>query len=213
MDLKQVRLNIRVRCVENEIRIRLAGHFGHVLVSVYNLRYEHDLVLEHLDDVLMLGVHVVLVVRFGQLAVDRPHLPGDALRLEGPARAPLLEELEADRASRRRRAAVHASQQLREVRDLPLDAPAERLRLAAHVREVDEVAVDVNVADRPDGVALLVVVGELATRPVEEHRVEYAGHHLVNLPPLHRQLERYAARVHLAGVTGSARGSLTLLPT
>lgn len=152
----------------------------------------------------MFTVHVVVGAGLGELAVDRPHLPGHALGLERPARAPLLEELEADGAARRRRRAVDRAQQVREVRYLSLDVVAERLRLAAHVREVYEVAVHVHVADRPDRVALLVVVGELAARAVEEDRVEDAGDHLVDLPALHRQFERDGAGVHGGGITPAA---------
>lgn len=199
MDLEQVGLYVGVGRVEDQIDVGAARHLGHVLVAVDDLGNEYDLVLEHLDDALVLGARVVLLARVGQLAADRPHLPGDALGLEGPARAPLLEELEADGAVRgRRRPRLRRAQQLREVADLALHAAPERLRRATHVREVDEVAVDVHVADRADRVALLAVVGELAAGAVEEDRVEDARDYFVDLPALHRQLERDAAGVHLA---------------
>lgn len=120
MDLEQVRLYIRVGGIKDEVRVRPARHLWHVLVPVDDLRNEDDLVLKHLDDGL---VPAALVARLGQLAVDGPHLPGHALRLEGPARAPPLEELEADRAARRLlrvRPRLARPQQLRELRDVAL---------------------------------------------------------------------------------------------
>lgn len=111
--LEQVRLDVRVGRVEDEICVRAARHLGHVLVSVDDLSDEDDLVLQHLYDILVLAVRVVVVTR--ELAVDGPHLPRHALGLEGPARAALLEELQADGAARRGRARVQSAQQLGEV--------------------------------------------------------------------------------------------------
>lgn len=213
VDLEQVGLDVAVRRVEDEVGVGAARHLGHVLVPIDDLGDEHDLVLQHLNHVLVLAVHVVLVARLRELAVHRPHLPGHALGLEGPARAPLLEELQRDGAARRGGAGVGAAQQRREVGDLAPHAAAQRARLAAHVREVDEVAVHVHVAHGTDGVALLVVVRELAAGAVEQHRVEDAGHHLVHLPALHRQLERDSACVHVAGVNGPTLQGEPLLST
>lgn len=78
-------------------------------MSVDDLCDENDLVLQHLHDIFVLAVvRVVVVAR--ELAVDGPHLPGHALGLEGPARAALLEELEADGAARWGRARVQSAQ-------------------------------------------------------------------------------------------------------
>lgn len=201
--LEQVRLDVRVGRVEDEICVRAARHLGHVLVSVDDLSDEDDLVLQHLYDILVLAVRVVVVAR--ELAVDGPHLPRHALGLEGPARAALLEELQADGAARRGRARVQSAQQLGEVWDLALDTATQRVGFAADVRKVYEVTIHIDVADGADGVALFVVVSELATGAVEEDGVEDAGDDLVHLPALHGQLEGDGARVHGGGVSGRPR--------
>lgn len=211
VDLEQVRLDVRVRRVEDEVGVRPARHLRHVLVPIDDFGDKDDLVLQHLDDVLVLGVHVVVGAGLGQLAVDGPHLPRHALGLEGPASAAALEELQADGAASRAR--IGPAQQRREVGDLAPHAAPERLGLAAHVREVDEVAVHVDVADGADGVALLVVVGELAAGAVEQYRVEDASDHLVHLPALHRQFERDSACVHVAGVSVPTQQCEPLLST
>lgn len=182
-------------------------------MTIDDLGDVHDLVLQHLDDVLVLGVHVVLVACFRYLAEHRPDLPRHALWLEGPARPTLLEELEADGAARGRRRAVHSPQQLGEVRDLALHVPPEQLRLATHVREVDKIAVHIDITDSPDRVALLAVVSELAAGAVEQHRVEDAGDDLVHLPPLHRQFERDGPSVHVPAVSVPAPVHLLSLST
>lgn len=196
MYLEQVRLYVGVRRVEDEVRVGAARHLGHVLVAVDGLGDVDDLLLQRLDEVLVLVALVLLVAAADQLAAHRPHLPRHALLLERPARAALLEELERDGAARWGRPARVPAQSAREARDLPLDVLDEHPRLAAHVGEVDEVAVDVHVADGADGVALLVVVGELAAGAVEQHRVEDARQHLAHLLALHGHAEVDAARVH-----------------
>lgn len=201
--LEQIRLDVGVRSVEYEIGVRAARHLWHVLVSVYYLRNEHNLVLQHFDNALVFAVHIVVVPGLRELTVHGPHFPRDALGLEGPAGAALLEELEADGAAGGRRRAVHTSQQSWELRYLALHIPPEELRLAADVCEVYEVAVDVHVADGADGVALLVVVSEFPAGAVEEDGVEDAGDDLVHLAALHRQLEGDAARVHGGSVAGA----------
>lgn len=199
VDLEQVRLDVGVRRVEHQVRVRPTRHLGHVLVAVDDLRYEHYLVLQQLNDVLVLAL-------LGELTAHRPHLPGHAFGAEGPSRPSLLEELEAYGTFGRRRRAIGSPEQFRELRYLDVDVAAELLRLAAHVGEVDEVAVDVQVADGAYRVALLVVVGELAAGAVEEDRVEYAGDYLVHLAALHRHLEGDGARVHGAASRSAPRG-------
>lgn len=199
MYLEQIWLNVSVRSIKYEVRIRPTRHLRHVLVTVDDLRYKHYLVLQQLDDVLVLAL-------LGELAAHRPHLPRHALGAEGPSRPSLLEELETYRTFGRRRRAISSPEQFRELRYLDVDVATELLRLAAHVREVDEVTVDVQVANGAYRVALLVVVGELAARAVEEDRVEYTGDYLVHLAALHRHLERDGARVHGAASRSAPRG-------
>ena len=161
----------------------------------------------------MFAVHVVLIAGLGELAIHRPHLPRHALRLERPTRSTLLEELQAYRASRRRGTRVDATEEFGEVRYLSFHVPAERVRLTAHVGEVDEVAVDINVADSTDGVTLLIVVGELAAGAVEQDRVEDTSDNFVDLPAFHRQFERDSSCIHFAGVSGPTRECSPLLST
>lgn len=152
------------------------NHFGDV----------QYLIGEHLADLLPADLPLILAVQVDELEPHRPHLPRDALGLERPAAALLLEELQADLA---RAAAVVAAQQLREARYLPLDGAVEVARRAAHVREVDEVAVNIRVADCAHRVAAFGVVHELTQRTVEQHRVEDARDRFVHLTPLDGQLK------------------------
>lgn len=167
-------------------------------MPVYNLRYKHNLILQHFDNILVFAVHVLLVPGFREFAVHGPHFPRHAFRLERPAGAALLEELEANRPSGRRGGSVHGAQKIREIGYLSFDYPPESVGLATHIREVDKIAVDVYVADGSYGVALLAVVGEFPARAMEENRVEDAGYDLVHLSPLHRQFKRDGPCVHIA---------------
>lgn len=155
----------------------------------------------------------MFTARLRKLTEHGPHLPRHAFGLERPTVATFLEELETYGPPRRRRGGVDRPEKVRELRYLPLHVPPKEVRLAAHVGEVNEIAVHVHVTDCAYGITLLAVVREFAARAVKEDRVEDASNHLVDLPTLHRQLKGYRAGVHGAGVTGPSRALPLILLT
>lgn len=104
-----------------------------------------------------------------------------------------LEELQTNLA---RAAALVGAQLLAERVNGPLDAVREAIRGAAHVGEVDKVAIDVRVADGADRVLCIARVHVLAEAAVEEDGVKDGGHRLVHLTTLHRQVKHLRARIH-----------------
>lgn len=203
VNFKQVRLYVRVRCVEYQVRVGATRHFRNVFVAVYDLRDENYFVLQHFDNAFMFAVHIVFVSGLGEFTIHCPYFPGHALRLKGPTRTALLEELQAYRAFGRRGSRLGTAKQLGEVWYFAFNIPPERFGLAAHVCEIDEVAVNIDIAHGTDRVALFAIVCEFAAGPMEKDRVEYACHHLVHLSSFHGQLEGDAARVHGAGAEPS----------
>lgn len=125
---------------------------------------------------------LVFVAEAQLIETHRPHLPRCALRLERPATAFALEELETDLTGS---GAVVGAELFAETADLTANDSLETGRRTADVREVDVVAVDVHVADCADRVFRFAGVGELADATMEHYGVEDTGDHFVDLTALH----------------------------
>ena len=99
--------------VKDKLQVGGVGHLGDKLVLVHHLRDVESLLAEHLAQLLPPLQPLVLVgqvddlqavvipgqaVARAHLDPDRPDLPGDVLRGEGPPGPPPLEELQRDLA-------------------------------------------------------------------------------------------------------------------
>lgn len=162
-------------------------------MSVHQLGDVYDLFGQEIGDILAAQLPLVLVLVLDQVQMDRPHFPRDRLLREGPAVLLFLEELQADLAGA---AAFVGAQLFAERVDGPLHLVRQAVRSAAHVGEVNEVAIDVRVADRPNGVLGVARVHVLAQAAVKEDGVKDGSYRLVHLTTLHGQIENLRTRVH-----------------
>lgn len=200
-------LHIRVRCVEHKAQLRLAGHFRQIVLLVHHVGDVENFLREHVADALALKHPFVRILHVHQLKVDGPDLPRHALGRPHPALL-LLEEFKRDLAGAE---AVGAAQLLAERANFALERAVQLLGRAAHVRQVEEVAVDVGEADAAHRIGGLAIVHEFAQTPVEQDRVEYAGQCLVHLMPFQCQFEHLRASVHF-GACVRPSGALSLPP-
>lgn len=164
-------------------------------MPIHDLRDMNDLLANLLAYDFLAQQSIVLVAKFQQLDAHVPHLPRNALRWEKPVRFTFLEELQRYLTA----ALVVAAQAVRKLGDLLLQNTIQGIRRAAYVRDVDEVAVHILVADAAHRVRAILLEGKLAEGAMEENRVEEAGDCFVYLSALDFQFKGLRSAVHFDG--------------
>lgn len=117
--LKQVRLDIWISCVKDEVQFRLVGHLWHIFMPIHYLSYIQYFISKHVTNffsanlplwkinfmklkrsshyhklLLLKMVNTMLCSQLDKFKANIPHLPGNTLRLERPTILFLLEEFQ-----------------------------------------------------------------------------------------------------------------------
>lgn len=192
-ELEQIRLHIRIGCVKDHVQLCFAGHFRHIIMAIHHLGNIQYFVGQTFAHLLTMRLSLILIVEVDELQSHRPHLPRNTLRLEGPSIAFLLEKLQTNLAGA---STVGAAQLLAKAADLTFNIALKGWRGTTDVREINEITIDVHVADSAHRIGGVAGVHEFADAAMKEDRVKDAGHRLIHLPALHRQLEDLRTGVH-----------------
>merc|ERR550534_3438414 len=192
-NLEKMGLHVVETCVEDQFQIRGVWHFGHKLIFVHHLRHIEGFLAENFAQFFPPLQSLVLVGQVDHLHSNSPQFPRNVFRRKRPSCASSLEEFQ-------RYLTGPQSGRLLELAgeggNLPTQVRVQAGRRGPDIGVIDTITINVLISYSARTVTALALVGELASGPVEEYRVEDCQNRLLSLPSFHRQFKYVAPGVH-----------------